>query len=279
MKIWSFAKGHGTMNDFVVIVDRHNLVPITDAEVRFLCDRRRGIGGDGLLRVTRASSIPEWQGDPDLWFMDYRNGDGSMAEMCGNGLRVYARYLLDEDLATGLTMQIATRAGIRTAEALKDGRIRTSMGRVEVAEDELAVQLQSLGWPATKVSVGNPHAVVFLADDQYLGGLDLSVQPTWGPHDAFPDGANVEFVEVLSEDHVSMRVHERGVGETMSCGTGTVAVAAAHLRRLGRTSGSVWVDVPGGTLLAELDDQGQAHLTGPAVVLARGTVSVPDELS
>ncbi|MGO4955670.1 diaminopimelate epimerase [Luteococcus sp. Sow4_B9] len=275
MRTWKFAKGHGTMNDFVILRDRHAMVKLTDDDVRQLCDRRAGIGGDGLLRVTLASSIPGWQGDPDLWFMDYRNSDGSIAEMCGNGLRVFVRYLLEEDLASGEEIVVATRAGVKRAWPLMDGRIRTDLGSVSLADAPVRVVLGALSWDATEVNVGNPHAVCFVEESQQLATLDLSHAPQWQPAERFPDGANVEFVEVLADDHIRMRVHERGSGETMSCGTGTVAAAAAHCRRLGITSAEVRVDIPGGWLEVGLDD-GQATLTGPAVLVAHGEAQLAD---
>lgn len=276
MRTLSFAKGHGTKNDFVILVDRNNLSPISDDEVRFLCDRRGGIGADGLLRVTLGSSIPEWDGDPDLWFMDYRNADGSVAEMCGNGLRVFVRHLLDEDLASGERVEVGTRAGLKVAWPQADGLIRTALGAVTLADEPVTVAHQGHEWAATKVDVGNPHAVVMLDERCGLDDLELFHAPVWSPAQAFPEGVNVEFVQVLDTSHVRMRVFERGSGETMSCGTGTVAVAAAHLRATGRSAGTVRVDVAGGTLLVEVDEQGQAFLTGPAVVIAHGQVQVPE---
>lgn len=281
MRMWTFAKGHGTKNDFVIVADRNNLVPVSEDDVRFLCDRRGGVGGDGLLRVTLASSIPEWHGEPGLWFMDYRNADGSIAEMCGNGLRVFVRYLLEEDLAAGERIEVATRAGLRSAWPQADGSIRTSMGAVTLDDDEVTIVHAGHSWPATKVDVGNPHAVVFLDEHEdgeqplALGALELSHAPAWSPSEVFPQGVNVEFVEVVTDDHVRMRVFERGSGETLSCGTGTVAAAAAHLARQGRSEGQVRVDVPGGTLHIEITD-GDAFITGPAVVVAHGQVQLPE---
>lgn len=284
MRKWTFAKGHGTKNDFVIVRDRHGTVRIDDADVRFLCDRHAGIGGDGLLRVTKASSIPEWEGDPDLWFMDYRNADGSIAEMCGNGLRVFVRYLMEEGLASGESIPVATRAGLRTVQPLIDGRLRCGMGPVRLADEPVTVTIEipHLGpqgsWQATAVDVGNPHAVCFLEDsDVSLVELDLGREPIWTPADRFPAGTNIEFVEVIDERHISMRVHERGAGETLSCGTGTVAAAHAYARRAGLVDGEVRVDVPGGWVVVWLGEQ-EATLTGPAVIVARGETWLPDNL-
>jgi diaminopimelate epimerase len=281
---WSFAKGHGTRNDFVIVVDREDLHDPTPAQVCFVCDRRAGIGGDGLLRAVKAARVEEWTGDPDLWFMDYRNADGSIAEMCGNGVRVFARYLVDNGLADGPVVPIATRAGLREARLLPDRRVRVAMGPVTVAPEPVTVTASGLVEPvsATKVDVGNPHAVAFVDE---LESLDLTRAPAWSPVEAFPAGVNCEFVRITGDHHVGMRVYERGVGETMSCGTGTVAVAAATAARLGELDRPVTyrVDVPGGTVEVELtggaDGVDEAFLTGPAVIVGHGELSLPDGLA
>lgn len=272
--MWDFAKGHGTRNDFVLLTDPDDEQDPTPAQVRFLCDRRGGIGGDGVLRVVRAGHIDGWSGDPDLWFMDYRNADGSLAEMCGNGLRVFARFLFEEGLAAEGRLDIGTRAGLRFAEPLPDGRIRIGMGVPVVLPDAVRVGIGDRTWPARGVDVGNPHAVVILAAADELDGLDLTQPPVVEPAAVFPHGVNVEFAQVLGERHVRMRVHERGVGETCSCGTGTVAVAAAMAARAGAPESSWRVDVLGGSLRIDLHGTDEATLTGPAVVVARGRVEV-----
>ncbi|CAA9384839.1 MAG: Diaminopimelate epimerase [uncultured Propionibacteriaceae bacterium] len=279
MRRWSFAKGHGTENDFVLLQDRESMLHVGAAEVRFICDRHAGIGADGLLRAVRARHIPEWDGDPDLWFMDYRNADGSVAEMCGNGIRVFARHLLDEGLATGPVVQIATRAGLKEATALPDTRIRVAMGPAKMGDDEVKVTTaDGRRFAAVAVNVGNPHAVSF-ADD--IAGLPLQVAPTWTPEQAFPRGVNLEFVREVGPRHIEMRVYERGVGETRSCGTGTVAAAAAARKHLGDAGDggdavSYRVDVPGGSVTVELAAD-QTYLTGPAVIVANGHLSLPEE--
>ncbi len=272
MRRWRFSKGHGTQNDFVVLLDRENVLDPSDDDVRWLCDRRSGIGGDGLLRAVLARHVPEWDGDPDLWFMDYRNADASVAQMCGNGVRVFVRFLLDEGLASGPAVDVATRAGLKPATVLPDGRVRVGMGRVAVGEGSVRVTTaDGSTFDATPVDVGNPHAVSVVTD---VGSLDLSRPPRWEPADAFPEGVNLEFVETVGERHVAMRVHERGVGETRSCGTGTVAVAAAARARHHEGDGVWTVDVPGGRVEVELTGD-QAHLTGPAVLVAHGEVTLP----
>jgi diaminopimelate epimerase len=277
---WSFAKGHGTENDFVVVVDRENMQPTSPAQVRHICDRRCGIGGDGLLRAVLAKHIPAWDGDDSLWFMDYSNADGSVAEMCGNGIRLFARFLVEEGLAYGPVVPIATRAGLREVELLSDGRFRVAMGPVVVTPEPVKiVTTDGTVHSAVPVDVGNPHAVSFVDDVRTVA---LQSAPEY-PADAFPEGVNAEFVQELGKRHLAMRVYERGSGETRSCGTGTVAVAAAaHARAelaavLGAPEDPVVyrVDVPGGIVEVELGEQ--AHLTGPAVVVARGVMRIPEE--
>ena len=277
-RVLSFAKGHGTRNDFVLVTDADDARPLTDDDVRFLADRRSGIGGDGVLRAVRARHVPGWDGDPDLWFMDYRNADGSIAEMCGNGVRVFARYLVEEGLVPEGTTSIdlGTRAGLRTAELLPDGRVRVWMGRPEINDAGTVVRVDGQEWGATSVDVGNPHAVVLLGEGDALAALDLGDAPEWTPRANFPHGVNVEFVDELAEDRVRMRVFERGVGETESCGTGTVAVASAVARAHGKTEGRWTVEVPGGEVVVDLAG-GEAWLTGPAVIVARGHVDLPRE--
>lgn len=274
MRTWSFAKGHGTLNDFVVLKDRHAMLNPTAEDVRFLCNRRQGIGGDGFLRAVKAEHIAEWDGDKDLWFMDYRNADGSIAEMCGNGLRVFVRYLIEENLATGEVIEVATRAGLRQAVVEPSMRITVSMGRPTGGKPAV-VEVAGRRFEGVAVDVANPHCVVAVADEDELGSLALTGTASF-PDGGFPHGSNVEFVVPVGLDHVRMRVLERGVGETMSCGTGAVAVAYGAMLSEGATSGRYRVDVPGGCLEVILDEKGDSYLNGPAVIVARGEVSLPD---
>ena len=290
MRDISFVKGHGTRNDFVVFTDHAGRLDLDPVEVRFLCDRRAGIGADGMLRAVRGKHIPEWEGDPTIWFMDYRNADGSVAEMCGNGVRVFVRYLYETGLVNEPVVGIGTRAGLRHARLLRDERVWVEMGPVALESGRRSAQVPiTLGagtevertWSAQPVSVGNPHAVSFTDD---LGLLDLTRQPSW-PAGEFPEGVNAEFVRIESPEGVGMRVYERGVGETESCGTGTVAAAMATADRLGLPIGEderkIRVEIPGGVVEVGLyrpagDGEVRATITGPAELVYHGTVVIPD---
>lgn len=267
MRRYSFHKGHGTKNDFIILDDSYGMHEMQPEFIQVLSDRHEGVGADGVIRVVRAGSVRGWTGDPHMWFMDYYNADGSVAEMCGNGLRVFARHLINEQLVTTGSFEVATRAGIKHVEITRHGLISTDIGSVDVSSEPVSVSLGGSHWSATKVDVGNPHAVVFV-DDGALAGLELHTAPTWEPVEAFPDGVNVEFVHIDAPGRLSMRVFERGVGETMSCGTGVVASAAAY-REASGFAGSIEVTVPGGELSVDFVD-GSARLTGPAVITGRG---------
>ncbi|WP_406136238.1 diaminopimelate epimerase [Streptomyces sp. NBC_01089] len=274
----AFLKGHGTENDFVIVPDPDNVIDLSASAVAVLCDRRAGIGGDGLLHVVRSAAHPEAQamaGEAE-WFMDYRNGDGSTAEMCGNGVRVFARYLQRAQLVGEGDLAIATRGGVKRVHLAKNGDVTVSMGRAVLPADGVTVTVGDRAWPALNVNMGNPHAVVFVDDLDDAGPL-LSV-PGFEPASVYPDGVNVEFVVDRGERHVAMRVHERGSGETRSCGTGACAVAVAAARRDGTDPAltgepvTYTVDLPGGRLvITELPDGG-IEMTGPAVIVAEGTI-------
>ncbi|GAB3464197.1 diaminopimelate epimerase [Actinophytocola sediminis] len=252
-----FVKGHGTENDFVLLPDPESALDLTPARVRAVCDRRAGLGADGVLRVVRAEGT---------WFMDYRNADGSVAEMCGNGVRVFARYLLDEGLVSTREFTIGTRAGERGVRIDDRGAVTVDMGRARVFGESVAT-IGERRFPGVAVDVGNPHLVCRV---DRLDDLDLSAPPV---HDRmiFPDGVNVEFVVVEAPDRIRLRVHERGVGETRSCGTGTVAAVAGILHGAGHQSGAADVHIPGGRVHVVVGDD-TCTLTGPAVFVARGEI-------
>ena len=197
--------------------------------------------------------------------------------MCGNGLRVFARYLVQTGRMTTTEADVATRAGVRHVRLHDGGDVSVTMGTVRVESGKVTIEHQDMWWPACKVDVGNPHAVV-VTDHTTVCDINLNDSPTWRPRSAFPDGVNVEFVEQIDQHTVAMRVYERGSGETMSCGTGTVAVAATMATRTGHR-GPWTVQVPGGRVVVTLspsDDGYRAILTGPAVILAAGKVDLPN---
>ncbi|WP_406441324.1 diaminopimelate epimerase [Streptomyces sp. NBC_00631] len=273
-----FLKGHGTENDFVIVPDPDNALDLTPAAVAALCDRRAGIGADGVLHVVRSAAHPEAKGmaaDAE-WFMDYRNGDGSIAEMCGNGVRVFARYLQHAGHTTEGDLAVATRGGVRTVHIAKDGDVTVGMGSARLPEGDVTVSVGDRTWPARNVNMGNPHAVAFVEDLADAG--DLCTPPPFGPPSAYPEGVNVEFVVDRGPRHVAMRVHERGSGETRSCGTGACAVAVATARRDGAdpsvtgAPATYTVDVPGGRLVITERPDGEIEMTGPAVIVAEGEI-------
>ncbi|MFE3327265.1 diaminopimelate epimerase [Streptomyces sp. NPDC059176] len=273
-----FLKGHGTENDFVIVPDPDNDIPLSAAAVARLCDRRAGIGGDGLLHVVRSAAHPEAraQAGEAEWFMDYRNADGSIAEMCGNGVRVFAHYLQRAGHTGAGDVAVATRGGTKRVHIAKDGDITVGMGRAVLPEGGVTVSVGGRSWPARNVNMGNPHAVAFVEDLAHAG--DLLSAPPFSPSSAYPEGANVEFVVDRGPHHVAMRVHERGSGETRSCGTGACAVAVAAARRDGAdpavTGAPVTyaVDLPGGRLVITEHPDGEIEMTGPAVIVAEGLI-------
>jgi diaminopimelate epimerase len=239
--------------------------------VRFLCDRHAGLGADGVLRIIEGSQ-QQYVADGGDWFMDYRNADGSIGEMCGNGIRVFARYLVEAGLA-GDKVRVGTRAGVKEVVVNDDGTITADLGEPAFpGPDGIVVEADGRQWPAVHVDMGNPHAVAFV--DELSDPGHLVDPPVWSPASAYPHGVNVEFVVRRGPHEVAMRVHERGSGETRSCGTGTCAVAVAAARAAGQQTPVTYrVDVPGGALTVTWRDDNHVELTGPAVVHARGEFS------
>ncbi len=283
-----YVKGHGTGNDFVILPDPEGLLDLSEDDVRVICDRRFGIGADGILRLVPTDEVE------GLWFMDYRNADGSLAEMCGNGARVFARYLVEAGLETGPDLEFMTRAGRVRARILDDSdepwQVTVEIGVPQSPQlnEAPVVSLNGDSWPATALNLPNPHAIVWVTDLADAG--DLSTAPSIEPDSIFPEGANVEFVVAHpagdgGEPRVAMRVHERGSGETLSCGTGAAAVGVAALRlSTGRplswpeapaatsdpVPGTVRVTVAGGEVLVTERPDGVVELTGPAMIVAKG---------
>jgi diaminopimelate epimerase len=264
-----FAKGHGAGNDFVVIPDLDNRWDLTPDAVRALCDRRQGIGGDGIVRLVRRS------GD---FFMDYRNADGSLAETCGNGLRVAARYLVEAGLVPRGRFQVQTRGGAVTITvAPDDAEFRDIAVRMGVAvgerEPTTHVVTEAGHFTGTPMYLPNPHCVSIVGNLGDVG--NLRQEPDVDPISTFPDGANFEFIERRGSAHIGMRTFERGVGETLACGSGACAAAQvwAH-REMLPPEWTVRVDVLGGTLHVDSDLDGMLTLRGPAVFVARGEALV-----
>jgi len=280
----TFWKGHGTENDFVLLPDPDGSVvgELGADVVAALCDRRAGIGADGVIRVVRTQAYDDpaavaARGEAE-WFMDYRNADGSASEMCGNGVRVLGRYLVDhQGVDPSVPLPVGTRGGLKVltfSSGSGTDLVSVDMGTPELL-GETKVAVGDRSWAATRVSTGNPHAVAFVDSLDEAGSL---LEPP--VHDAgdYPDGVNVEFVVRRGERHVAMRVHERGSGETRSCGTGACAVMVSSAVRdtadgldpRGPDGTTYRVDVPGGRLDVTWTAAGRLVLTGPAVLVARG---------
>jgi diaminopimelate epimerase len=273
---YSFVKGHGTENDFVLVPDANGRHELTAEQVTRLCDRRAGIGGDGVIRVVRTDATEDAaavaaRGEA-RWFMDYRNSDGSLSEMCGNGIRVLGLYLATHaDVDPREPLPIATRAGIKVLTFDAPGRITVDMGS-PVVSGETKVGVGDRSWTATRISMGNPHAVAFV--DSLDDAGPLTSEPEYD-HGHFPDGVNLEFVVRRGEAHVALRVHERGSGETRSCGTGACAVMVAAALADGAERGTSYqVDVPGGTLDIVWTPDDRILMTGPAALVAEGVTDL-----
>lgn len=274
---FAWAKGHGTENDFIVLPDGDGTIhgELSAEFVAMLCDRRRGIGADGVIRVIRSTALADFEPsialppesvDEERWFMDYRNADGSAAQMCGNGARVFARYLVETGLVKpDQEFDIDTRDG--TKHIIVDADLITvDMGDYQVAGFS-DVRLENELLSARDVRTGNPHAVTFVTQLAQAGplidapGFDTTV---------YPEGVNIEFVQRIDDRHIAMRVYERGSGETRSCGTGACAAAIATAAADGVSTGRYRVDVLGGTLHVTLANPQRVQLTGPAELVASG---------
>jgi diaminopimelate epimerase len=262
-----FLKGHGTENDFVILPDPDGTLDLTPSFVAALCDRRAGIGADGVLRVVRTKALGTHDGADEQaeWFMDYRNANGEVAEMCGNGVRVFARYLVDAGLAAPGDLPVATRAGVRGVHLGMSGDVTVDMGAPQVQGRGHAV-VGGVAREGLRVSMGNPHLACPVTEP--VAGLDLAAAPGVDPA-VFPEGVNVEVYRPLTPGRIEMRVHERGSGETRSCGTGAVATAVAAAHAEGRAEGTWEITVPGGAVTVILDGR-TSFLRGPAVLVAEG---------
>jgi diaminopimelate epimerase len=279
-----FAKGHGTQNDFVLLPDLDAKLALTPAAVSALCDRRRGLGADGVLRITTARAalaagvldrVPDGLSVDD-WYMDYRNSDGSTAQMCGNGARVFAHYLRASGLESRDEFVVGSLAGPRPVVLHRvdatNADVSVDMGKANtLGEGQAVVGGRTLNGLA--VDVGNPHLACVdpALTVEALAALDVAAPVTFDKAQ-FPDGVNVEVLTAPADGAVSMRVHERGVGETRSCGTGTVAAAVAGLSHAGAASGVLTVQVPGGDVIVTVTEA-TSYLRGPSVLVARGELS------
>ena len=281
-----FIKAHGTENDFVVLMDEATQVNLTEDRVRHLADRRAGIGGDGVIRVATGDALVGAGVLADLpagvhgdeWFMDYRNADGSLAEMCGNGVRAFAHVLCRQGKVTaGEQFGIGTRAGRKMVEVhelsgenQEHAIVSVEMGAPEVLGVSTA-QVGDLKVAGLGVDMGNPHLAAVVPN---LTALELQKLPidqqVQFDTEFFPAGVNLEVLTPLDNaGAVHMRVHERGVGETRSCGTGTVAAAVSALADAELATGTVTVHVPGGTVQVEISEDGSV-LRGPSAIVAWG---------
>jgi diaminopimelate epimerase len=269
-----FVKAHGTGNDFVVVDAVAHTVDFDGPQVAFLCNRHQGIGADGLLRIARAS---DFNVADARYFMDYRNADGSIAETCGNGLRVFARMLVELGYEQAGPFTIGTRAGTVTAfvdrEDTNFSNVSIEMGIPrgidEAAHVDVATDLGS--FTGKPVFMPNPHCVVIV--DEVADAGNLLSPPVIAAPTIFPQGTNVEFVASKGSSHISMRTHERGVGETLSCGSGACAAAFVWATEEGLESPwTIRIDVLGGTVYVDCDESGSLTLRGPAQIVAQGTV-------
>jgi diaminopimelate epimerase len=276
-----FSKYEGTGNDFIVVLDLEDELELTAEIAASVCDRRFGVGADGAIRLTRTTA-------EGLFFMDYRNSDGSVAETCGNGIRCAARFLSDRDLIQTPEFTIRTRAGQATVALLDEGRVRVAMGTPGFTK--AAIPMRGAAWEtflgepldlgggitvkASAVSMGNPHLVLFVQDDPDQFHV-AHIGPRLESDDRFPEGTNVEFVRPIGDELVA-RVWERGSGETMACGSGACAAAVAA-NEAGLVPGTTRVHFPGGVLQVERRDDGEVFLIGPARHVFDGSVD-PDLL-
>jgi len=268
----AFLKAHGTGNDFVVIDAVTNSIDLHPVQVAHLCARHTGIGADGLLRVAKASEFGVVDAN---FFMDYRNADGSLAETCGNGLRVFARYLVEHQLESPGEFTIGTRAG--TVKAFVDPHdtefknIAITMGLPgsSLIDATPIVTTEISNWPGAAVFMPNPHCITVVDDVHGVGSLLEA--PHIAPTEIFPDGANVEFIAGVTRTHIKMRTFERGVGETLACGSGACAAAFVWAMRNDLPADwTVQVDVLGGTLFVDSIDEGTLVLRGPAEFVSSG---------
>jgi diaminopimelate epimerase len=283
----TFTKMNGLGNDFVMIEDLDGTLDFAPEAVQWFCDRHFGIGGDGLILVRRATT-PEAD-----YYMHYHNADGSLAEMCGNGARCFAKYIVDHGLvpADADSLVIETLGGLKPVTFTRDEDGLLDSATVDMGEPILAPEdipttfsgTQVYDCPIdtplgevriTAVSMGNPHAIIWVDD------IDEAPVHTLGPlvetHEAFPRHTNVEFAEFVDAEHIRLRVWERGVGETLACGTGACATLVAAVLSC-RTGRQATIELPGGDLVIRWHENDRVYMTGSAATSFVGTVTLPED--
>ncbi len=274
---------HGIGNDFVMVDNSGGqLGPVDMGRLSVqVCDRRFGIGSDGLISVERDSEVGLAM---RMW-----NPDGSESEMCGNGVRCFALYVQQLGLVPAGTIRVRTGAGVLELETVGEGLVRVDMGRARLTRGEIGMSgspdSQFVGQPvdalgaehkATAVGMGNPHLVIFVAD---ADAIDLDrIGPVLEHHELFPERVNVHFAHLAGRDHLVQRTWERGAGRTLACGTGACATACAAFLN-GLTGRDVRVSLPGGDLRIEYGEDGRVFMTGPAEFSFTGEFSAEPDMA
>lgn len=283
-EIIEFTKAHGIGNDFIIIDGMDGTISFTAPQIKLLCDRHFGIGADGLI-IAR----PSEKGDA---FMLFYNPDGTQAEMCGNGIRCLAKFLYERNIVEKDVMRLETLAGVKRVELIFNGAevtgARVEMGKPSFKAEDIPTTLREgkeeaidVELPVGKgkvkvscVSMGNPHCVVFVDNVEEAPVEEIGSRIE--THEAFPERTNVEFVEIRDSSTIKVRVWERGAGETLACGTGACAAAAAACYQRYCLS-PVKVDLPGGRLLIDFAADGTIYMTGPAESVYNGFLSLEFE--
>jgi diaminopimelate epimerase len=286
-----FTKMQGAGNDFVVLDETRGRFGLTPAHYRFLGDRHFGVGADQILTVR-----PSPAEGIDFEYLIH-NADGAEVEQCGNGARCFARFVRDSGLSAKDTLRVQTMKGVISPQLTADGRVTVDMGAPRFAPQDLAFDASGMPWQPqgdwgtwsvfpvgassavglATVSMGNPHAVLQVADVDAAGVETLGPQLQANPR--FTQGVNVGFMQVQSRHSIRLRVYERGVGETLACGSGACAAVAAGIR-LGLLDARVDVHTRGGLLsIAWAGGEAPVLMTGPATTVFRGEIELPDDLA
>ena len=267
-----FTKMQGLGNDFIVIDNTQGNVCLSCEEIRGLADRKFGIGFDQLLMVEPALSA-----DVDFQYTIF-NADGSQVSQCGNGARCFARYVVEKDLVKSDKITVETRAGIMRLEVNRDNTVKVNMGtpifnplEVPISAQELAKEYSVEGISIGALSMGNPHAVIIVDSfvDKDIESIGTKIQSA----DFFPESANVGFMNVINRTEISLRVYERGAGETLACGSGAAA-GVVHGQQMGLLDDTVTVHLTGGDALIEHRAGGDVYLSGPAEFVFEGAIKL-----